>query len=251
MSDPGYIPQPLPARAREAVAARGPRRVAADLARWGADALVGLPWTISGSHGAFEFAGRRYRYLYGRHKLTWVTERAVEVPVIQALVDRHVGGRVLEVGNVLSHYRRQTHLVVDKYESGPGVLNRDVLDLGELGHFDLIVAISTLEHVGRDELPADPGKAPRAVRALRGLLAPGGRLAITIPVGYNRALDAALNGGEITPLGIAAMRRGPWPQRWREVAPADAWSSPYDFLLYRARAVVFVCFGDDRALDRA
>ena len=41
---------------------------------------------------------------------------------------------MLEVGNVLRHYRPQLdHLVVDKYEHAPGVLNRDVLDLDDLG----------------------------------------------------------------------------------------------------------------------
>ena len=127
---------------------RGARPVVGDLARWGSGLATGLPWTLAGSHGDFELDAQRYRYLYDRHKFTWLTERAVEVPVAQALVDQHAPDKVLEIGNVLSHYRPQQHLVVDKYEQAPGVLNRDVLDLGGLGRFDLIVAISTLEHVG-------------------------------------------------------------------------------------------------------
>ena len=83
----------------------------------------------------------------------------MEVPVAQAFVDRHPPDRVLEVGNVLSHYRPQQHVVVDKYEQAAGVLNRDVIDLSDLGDFDLIVAVSTLEHVGLDEEPPDPGQA--------------------------------------------------------------------------------------------
>ena len=43
------------------------------------------------------------------------------------------------------------------------------IDLGGIGPFDLIVAISTLEHVGWDESPRDPAKAPRAVEVLRSL----------------------------------------------------------------------------------
>ena len=85
----------------------------------------------------------------------------------QAEVNRCAGRRILEVGHVLGHYRRQAHVVVDKYEAAPGVLNLDVLDLGDLGPFDLIVAVSTLEHVGHDESPRDPTAAPRAVAALR------------------------------------------------------------------------------------
>jgi hypothetical protein len=241
MSDNGYMPQPLPARTARAIRARGPRPVAGDFARWGAGAALGLPWTIAGGHGSFELAGQRYRYLYARHKLTWLTERAVEVPVIQALVDRHPPGRVLEIGNVLSHYRAQRHLIADRYERAGGVLNRDVLELGGLGSFELIVAISTLEHVGLDEHPPDPGKALRAVHVLRGLLGPGGRLVLTVPAGYNPSFAAALRSGEVPITGLAALRREAGQGRWREVGPEEAWGTPYDFLLYRARAVLFAC----------
>jgi SAM-dependent methyltransferase len=234
----GYTPQSMPERTRRALAARGTRPVVGDLARWGTGLVAGLPWTLSGSHGDFELDGQRYRYLYSRHKFTWLTERAVEVPVAQALVDEHAPDRVLEIGNVLSHYRLQQHVVVDKYEQAPGVLNRDVLDLGGLGQFDLIVAVSTLEHVGWDESPREPEKAQRAVDVLRSLLAPGGLLAITVPVGYNPAFDAALRCGEV-PLHRAAALRRAGGTRWREVEPAAVWSVPYDFLLYRARGVVF------------
>jgi SAM-dependent methyltransferase len=239
VTDDGYTPQPLPARTKRALAARGARPVVGDLARWGTGLVAGLPWTLAGSHGDFELDGRTYRYLYHRHKFTWLTERAVEVPVAQALVDQYAPDRVLEVGNVLSHYRpAQTHTVVDKYEQAPGVVNRDVLDLAGMGSYDLIVAISTLEHVGWDESPREPEKAERAVDVLRSLLAPRGRLAITVPVGYNPTFDAALRSGAI-PLHRAVALRRAGATRWREVEPAAVWSVPYDFLLYRARGVLF------------
>jgi SAM-dependent methyltransferase len=238
VSDNGYTPQSMPERTRRALAARGTRPVVGDLARWGSSLVTGLPWTLAGSHGDFELDGHRYLYLYNRHKFTWLTERAVEVPVAQALVDQHAPDRVLEIGNVLSHYRPQQHLVVDKYEHAPGVVNRDVLEVEGLGEFDLIIAVSTLEHVGWDESPRDPAKAARAVAALRSLLAPGGRLAITVPIGYNAAFDSALRSGEV-PLDRAVALRRAGGTRWREVAPAAVWSAPYDFLLYRARGVLF------------
>lgn len=239
----GYTPQALGARTRAAVQARGVRPVAGDLARWGTAAVLGAPWTLRGAHATFELAGERHRYLYHRYKLSWLTERAVEVPVAQAAVDRCAGGRILEVGHVLGHYRPHSHLVVDKYERSPGVLNRDVLDLGDLGPFDLIVAVSTLEHVGHDESPRDPEAAPRAVAALRERLAVGGRLLVTIPAGYNAAFDAAVAGGEVPTQSLTALRRVGSGTRWREVAPLQAWDAPYDFLLYRARAVLFAVIG--------
>ena len=224
---------------RRALSVRGVRPVIGDLARWACGAAAGLPWTLRGSRGTFELQGRSYRYLYDRHKLTWLTERAVEVPVVQAIVERFAGKRVLEVGNVLSHYRPVTHVVLDKYEHAPRVLNRDVLDLGDLGQFDLIVAISTLEHVGWDETPRDPDKPQRAIRALRSALAPGGLFVITAPVGYNPAFDAAFRSGEARLSRAAALRREPGTTRWRELAPEDVWTTPYDFLIFRARAVLF------------
>ncbi len=128
------------------------------------------PGRSQGDTATFTYGASRYPYLYARYKRSWLTERAVEVPVIGALVDHEPRARVLEVGHVLGHYRPIAHTVVDKYERAPGVLNRDVLELDDLGRFDLIVAISTLEHVGWDEAPRDPGKAVRAVAALRSLL---------------------------------------------------------------------------------
>jgi SAM-dependent methyltransferase len=239
MAESGYRPQPLGPRTRDAARRRGVRPVTGDVVRWGTRMLAGAPWTLAGSHGSFELQGERHRYLYHRYKRSWLTERAVEVPVVQAEVDRHAGGRILEVGHVLGHYRPQSHVVVDKYEQAPGVLNRDVLDLGDLGPFDLIVAVSTLEHVGHDESPRDPAAAGRAVAALRERLAPGGRLLITVPAGYNRAFDAAIAQGSIPARSLTALRRVGGGTRWREVAPARAWQAPYDFLLYSARAVVF------------
>ena len=145
---------------------------------------------------------------------------------------------MLEVGNVLSHYGQQDHVVLDKYEQAAGVLNRDVLELDGLGPFDLIVAISTLEHVGWDERPREPAKALRAVRALTAKLAPGGRLVFTVPIGYNPSFDAALRSGELELSHTAALRRIGSGTSWREVAPAEVWSASYDFLLYRANGVL-------------
>lgn len=234
----GYRPRALSDRVREASRARGRVPVAVDLARYGGGLVAGLPWTVRGRRGGFRLDGEEYPYLFHRHKATWLTERAVEVPVMQRMVDGE-RGRVLEVGNVLSGYRTQGHLVVDKYERGPGILNRDVLELADLGRFELIVAISTLEHVGWDEEPRRPEAALEAVRALRAMLAPGGRLVLTHPVGYNPHLDEALRAGAVPLARAAAMRRAGRRTLWTQVPLEDAWRAPYDFLLYSARAVVF------------
>jgi hypothetical protein len=225
VSEP-YAQPPFTRRLRDHAREQGVLRVTARMARWAAAAAVPRS-------GDFVLGGESYRLLRRAYGLTWVTERAVEVPVAQRLLERHRGERVLEVGNVLSHYGRAGHEVVDKYERAPGVRNLDVLDLPADPEYDLVIAISTLEHVGRDETPREPARAIRAFEHLRGLLRPGGALLATVPVGYNPELDAALVAG---PHKLRAMRRSPW----REVDPAEALQCPYDFLVYSATAVLFV-----------
>lgn len=236
VSAPGYTPQAVGPRTARAIRARGLRPVVGDYARWATGVAAGLPWTLPGTHGTFAISGESHRYRYHPYKWSWLTERAVEVPIAQAIVDRHRGQRILEVGHVLGHYAPQDHVIVDKYEQQPGVLNLDVFDLGPLGKFDLVVAISTLEHVGWDEDPREPDKAVAAMRGLHDLLAPGGELVVTVPVGYHPGLDAALSSGELSFDETSTLRRVT-PTRWREVEPETVWGTPYDFLLYSARAV--------------
>jgi SAM-dependent methyltransferase len=249
--DAGYGIRPPVERVRRAVSERGVRPVAADIARFTRGWLAGQP-RVKGVRGVrggggrgsaggatFTLGGRTFPYLFHPYKHSWLTERAVEVPVARAVVEQYAAGRILEVGNVLGHYRAHSHLVVDKYEHEPDVVNRDVLELEDLGKFDLIVAISTLEHVGQDELPREPDKAARAALALRERLAPGGRLLVTVPIGYNAAFDAALRDGTLPVSEASAMERIGSSRRWREVSPDAVSSARYDFLLYAARAVLF------------
>ena len=72
----------------EARRLRGTRAVVGDFASFGARLLAGLTKTRAGSHGSFEFDGESYAYLYHRYKHSWLRERAVEVPVVQRMVDR-------------------------------------------------------------------------------------------------------------------------------------------------------------------
>jgi hypothetical protein len=221
-----YAQPTFPQRLRTHVRDQGALSVARRMARWAAGAAIPR-------RGEFELGGERYRLLARMHGLTWTTERAAEIPVALRVLEGHRGGRILEVGNVLSHYAPVTHEVVDKYERAERAANVDVLDLPADRDYDLILTISTLEHIGRDEHSGEPGRAVLALDHLRGLLRPGGALFATVPAGYNPELDRALAAG---PYELRAMRRGPW----REVDPAEAFKCPYDFLVYRATAVLFV-----------
>lgn len=136
----------------------------------------------------FRFLDTELDYFDHPYNDTIHNERAIEVAIALYWLDRHGAG--LEVGNVLGHYGLTGHRVVDLHEEAPGVENIDVFDI--TGSYDWIVAISTVEHVGRDEEPKDPDAAERAICHLRSLLAPDGYMLVTVPGGYHPVLDQAL-----------------------------------------------------------
>jgi len=183
---------------------------------------------------SFLLDGRRYDYFWHDYNMTWRNERCVEVAIARAELAAASGRRVLEVGNVLSHYQPVAHDIVDKYERAPGVSNQDVVDLAPAQPYDLILCLSTIEHVGWDEAPRDPGKAIRALTHLRDrCLAPGGRMLVSFPIGHHPELDRAFGDGRLPFAESYLMRRlgrfNHWRQAtWEEVRSAR-YGSPYPF----------------------
>jgi SAM-dependent methyltransferase len=131
----------------------------------------------------FTLAGRTFPYQVSDYNGTRQNERAVEVPVGLFLLGQATNGdaSVLEVGAVLPHYRvgwpDDGHTVIDLHEEYPGVTNADVLTWQPGNQFDLIICISTLDHLHDMEELVD------ALRGLRRWLAPGGLLFVTLPYG--------------------------------------------------------------------
>jgi SAM-dependent methyltransferase len=162
-------------------------------------------WSRLRQPGQFTFAGETYHYFWSNYNVTWSNERAVELPIARAFLHRHAGKRVVEIGNVMAHYMPVSHAVVDKFERGRHVQNGDVVDLE--GEYDAILSVSTLEHVGWDEIPFEPDKSLRALDVLARRLAPGGELLLTVPVGYNADLDRALFRGATPLTEVRAMKR--------------------------------------------
>jgi SAM-dependent methyltransferase len=142
------------------------------------------------SQETFEFAGQRLLYFHHPFNNTSCNERTIEIPIARHFLKP--GLRVLEVGNVLNHYGPFPHDVVDKYEVFPGVTNKDILDFTS-DPYDLIVSISTLEHLGWDEPEQDGTKPFRAMKHLRHLLRPEGAMVVTLPHGCNPHLDAGID----------------------------------------------------------
>lgn len=145
----------------------------------------------------FTFKGEKYKYFYHKYNEAWGNERTIEIPIIKKYVDEYNNNDILEVGNVLSNYIKTSHDVVDKYEKAEGVINQDIVDYQSSKRYNLIVSISTLEHVGWDEEPQDPEKIFLALDNLKDCLAVGGKLIVTIPIGGNPHLDNYLRTGKI------------------------------------------------------
>jgi SAM-dependent methyltransferase len=182
------------------------------------------------SSARFTFRGQALPYALSRYNNSFLNERVVEIALARHFLAGDPG-RVLEVGNVLTHYGHTGHTVVDKYETNPGVLNVDILDFAPEEPYDSVVAISTLEHVGWDETPREPEKVFRAVEAIKNCVAPGGRLLVTIPIGYNPRLDEALKLGEVKfpqeSWLVRTNQRNDWVETDRDDCLARRYNEPF------------------------
>jgi O-antigen chain-terminating methyltransferase len=127
----------------------------------------------------------------------WSDERAIEIPWVLA---RYAGeSRVLDVGTAFAEplYVDGLHdlgapelLTVDLAE--PADVVADVRELPfEDARFDFVLCVSTLEHIGRDnatydvDAPRDEHGDAAALRELRRVLAPDGRLLVSVPTGVH------------------------------------------------------------------
>ncbi len=169
----------------------------------------------------FTFQNTEYNYFYHKYNTTWESERAVEIPIIWHIVKEHKGKNILEVGNVLSHYFNVEHDILDKYEKGRGVINEDVINFSPKKKYDLIVSISTLEHVGFDEFGGRTGnptksKSVSAINSLKNALAKKGKLIFTFPWGYNQHLDKLVKNNKIKLSKRLGMKRISKDNQWAE-----------------------------------
>ena len=182
------------------------------------------------------FRGEPIPLVYARHNVTWANERCVELALARRFLAGIPAERILEVGNVTPHYFAGGHTVVDKYE--PGALQVDIVDFEPDRRFDLILSISTFEHIAFDEAggPEEPDAVADKIRAALdrclGSLAPGGTFVITVPVGYNPALDAMVAADGLGSDRATWFKRFPG-RHWREVGREEGlrcrYGSPYAF----------------------
>lgn len=194
---------------------------------WAVMKLEQFALAVFRSGATFTYRGFEIPYVRAMYNRTWATERCIEVAIARQELEDAKGRRILEVGNVLWHYGDRGHTVVDKYEEAEGVRNIDVVDLGDDEFFDLILSISTMEHVGWDETPREPEKFLSAYERLVAALAPGGKLVVTVPVEWNEWLDAALADDAIPAGHIDWYARSGRYCDWRESDKTTTLSKHY------------------------
>ena len=192
----------------------------------------------------FTFSKRWFRYFEHDYNCASLNDRSVEVALARVAYPER-GKRVLEVGNVLRHYfPMMSHPVVDKYEVAPGVTNADVMDYAPRAQVDLVVSLSTIEHVGHDEKPRDPRKAARSLHRMRSWLAPSGKMLVTWPIGHNRGLDEALASGSLPFDDVGYMLRVSAANEWREASWADVRSCKMHYPFHWGNGLVVGAVGD-------
>jgi hypothetical protein len=196
--------------------------------RWQNAALdvLALPLVAIAPRRGIQVFGERIPLDYEFRRWYWRTERCVEVALGKHVLRNRDMTNVLEIGNVLSMTGITGQTVVDKYEMGPNVLNVDVLDYEPTRRFDLVLSISTFEHVGHDEHPREPEKAAKALQRIDAL---ADDLLITIPVGYHREFERAFLDGPFdqVDLLVKASRLPRWESRPLSERESIQYAFPY------------------------
>ena len=180
----------------------------------------------------FNFNGKEYKYFVHTYNDSRHNERAVEVAVALDLLQTHKNAKILEVGCVMPNYFSFKHDVVDKYDEGgdPEVIRCDIVDYNPKKKYDLIISISTFEHIGWDggieEKEKGTGKIITALEHAKTLLESGGVRMVTMPLGYNKELDQLLKDKKLAFDELYCMRRGEYNE-WEQIDLDEALKQDY------------------------
>jgi hypothetical protein len=156
----------------------------------------------------FTFKNEKLKYFYHSYNNHRLTERAIEIPIIVNYLEKTKIRHCLEIGNVSNHYYTvfmdliDSKIVIDKYEKGFGVINKDIKDYAPHEKFNFIFSISTFEH-----MDSDRGRNPEYINGksksisfaadnilyvCENLLESGGYFIITAPMGYSSEWDKTI-----------------------------------------------------------
>jgi len=197
-----------------------------------------------------KFIFRNKKYYYFIHENSWATERVVEIPIVLNYIDKNK--KILEVGNVLSQFVDVKWDIVDKYEKGKGVINEDIIEFKPKEKYDLIISISTLEHVGFNEQVGlgelvksddeeDNDKIIEAIINLKNnCLKPNGNIIATVPLGYNKKMDKKLFDNKLGFDELFFLKRVSKSNEWKEINKNEVVDAQYGYPFSCAN---YICIG--------
>jgi hypothetical protein len=172
----------------------------------------------------FHFKDKEYDY--------WETEnpdRRVEIPISLKFYNEFKDKRILEIGNVLVNHIPIKHDVVDKYDTSEHCIQKDIINYSSDKKYDLIISISTLEHIGYEPPEkVDEQKIVYVIEHIKNnLLEEGGKFVFTIPLGFNKNLDEKLMKRKIKLDEQYFMKRVTF-YRWVQDFDSDMTAGYYD-----------------------
>lgn len=148
------------------------------------------------SQATFSYKACFLPYFIHKYNATYANERMVEIPIfLYEMKQEAPNACILEIGNVLSHYTFTQHEVLDMSPAECADITCDVVDFKPTGYYDLIISISTLEHVGFDEgehKKKQPGKIQTVLTKLKSM---SNRILWSFTLGFNPGLDEAWKTG--------------------------------------------------------
>ncbi len=191
----------------------------------------------------FSCFGAHFPYYTHPYNATWRNERAVEIPIALQFLNQNRGKRILELGNVTDYYQARydvkTHVVVDKYEASPSVLNLDFISYKPEVSFDAFLSISTFEHIGWDEPTKDQKKVELALQHIQSVVTNKENVLVSFPLGYHPHLDHLVQTHQHGFKNVSCLIRVNQKNEWQEVSINDALGRPYGGK-FRAANALFV-----------
>lgn len=189
----------------------------------------------------FEYDGKELPYAKGIYNGAFSNERTIELAIVFDMIKKFEGSKILEIGNVTQNYKIIEDIdILDKYEKGYRVINKDIMKYDK--QYDLIVSISTFEHIGQDEEEKRASKVFDAIEHCKKMLLPGGKLLITIPTCYNVYLDNIVTNNTIGYSKVNCYKRVDEYNRWIKCELSEAKTCAYNAPFHNANGLIVLEF---------
>jgi hypothetical protein len=178
----------------------------------------------------FEYNKEKFKYYIALHNTTFTNEKTIEIPIILDYISKSKNKDVLEIGNVINYYEKVEYDILDKYEKRKGVINSDIIEYKPGKRYDLIISISTFEHIGFDEVTrygenkdilVDQTSLFDAIKNTRNLLNDNGVFVFTAPLGFNNFLDSQLIDNKLKLTETHFLKRISSNNKWIQVKYED------------------------------